>query len=177
MNIWEIALTVALAFFALWVCGMTNKFYDFVVSFFPIKIKVKELTCWHFEREESPLSSLHHCHEYNFAGTISIIPRKSKVALEVKHLYLEARTDKGELLKVPHLSTPVFDSVLNKLCDHILIDEKETSNFSFQLRLPNEVNFLSYGYVVFKFNRGKAKSKVSIKRDDEYRPKIGERYR
>lgn len=159
MNIWEIALAVALAFLALWVCGMTNKLYDFVVSFFPIKLKVKELTCWHFEREEPPHHAWHHCHEYNFAGTISVIPRTSKVTTEVKHLYLEARTDRGELLKVPHLSTPIFDSVLNKPRNTILFDKKETSIFTFQLRLPNEVNFPSYGYVVFKFNRGKAKKR------------------
>ena len=156
---------MALAFFALWVCGMANTLCDFIKSFFPVKLKAKKLTCWHIERPEPEHHAWQHCHEYNFAGEISITPRIKAV---VTAFYLELPTGKG-LLRVDYLQPPPPESRFPQITP----GNKIVDLFSFQARLPSQIEVPLYGYVVLKFNRGKAKSKVSIKLDDEYRPGLG----
>lgn len=122
----------------------------------PIKLKVKELICWRIERQEPEHHAFHHCHEYNFHGQITLIPRSELAVIE---FYLEIQTNIG-LLKVNTIDElPKF------------ISKKPITNmFLFQIKLYSETKVPQYGIIRLKLNRGKANKKVIIKLDDEYRP-------
>lgn len=132
------------------------------MSFFPAKLKAKELTCWHIERPEPEHHAWSHCHEYNFAGLIAITPRIKAV---IAAFYLELLTDK-ETLKVDSSQIPP------KTLSKVIPGEPIVEMCSFQIRLSEEIKVPLHGYVVVKFNRGEAKCKVSIRVDDEYRPPL-----
>ena len=136
------------------------KGWGFTMSFFPAKIKVDELTCWRIEREEPPHHMWHHCYEYNFAGEISIIAR---IAAIITAFYLELPLRNGLTLRVESQMIP--SNVLSKITP----DEPITDNYFFQIRCETEIIVPSQAYVIMEFKRGKAKRKVFIKVDDEYR--------
>ena len=129
----------------------------------PVKVKVNELFYWHIEREEPPHHAWHHCHEYDFVGEISIIPRIEAI---VTAFYLELPMEGGLTLKVKSQMVP--PNILSKISP----DEPITDNYFFQIRLENEIKMPSKVYVIMEFRRGKSKRKVLLKVNDEYRPRF-----
>ena len=165
---WDALLALILAFLALWVTGMVSKFCDWIKSYHPIKIKGSELAWWHIERESSPNGFIPHCHEYNFAGTLSLIPRAEVIINEVnlkipvgnkyqtvpcisgpanEHLWLNPDTQRTE-----------YKNIINDV-----FDKSITDNFSFQTRLENTIKIPQFAYVIVKHNRGVIKLKIALK--------------
>ncbi len=144
---------------------ISHYWYKFISK---VKLDIKELTCWHIEREEPPTHAFPHCHEYNFAGEILITPRTKTV---VKAFYLNLPIKK-EVLRADSLPLPpVFDlygNITSSGLTKITPDSQIIRTFTFQIRLKRGIHVPSCGYVVLEFEGGKVRSKVNIKLDDEY---------
>ena len=135
-----------------------------------VKIKGNVLAYWHIEREASPNGAIPHCHEYNFAGTLSLIPKDKAIPTEIS---LELRTG-NQYYKIPCIRSPVNEHLwLNpntqmteyKNIINDVLDKPITDNFSFQTRLDNEIIIPNFAYVVIRHNRGESKMRVSLKRN------------
>jgi hypothetical protein len=167
---WDVLiLAIVAAFIAAWVCGMANKLCGFIKSFFPIKMKVKELSWTHIEREASPNGFIPHCHEYNFFGVISMFPRIKAVPIYDVYLKFEVRK---QVYKPHTLNTPQTDhiyldpnsgiAIYKDLIGDIL-DKPIKGNFSFQIRLEREIAIPQNADITVERKRGKSKHRVNLK--------------
>ena len=165
---WDALLALILAFVALWVTGMINKLCDWIKSYHPIKIKGSELAWWHIERESSPNGAIPHCHEYNFAGTLSLIPKDKAIPTEIS---LELRTG-NQYYKIPCIGSPVNEHLwLNpdtqmteyKNIINDVLDNPITDNLSFQKRLAYEIVIPDFANIVIKHKRGESCIRVTLK--------------
>ena len=132
------------------------------MSFSPAKLKIDELAYWCIERDGSASHSGILAREYNFQGIISIIPR---IKATITEFYLELPLGDSQVLRIDETD------YTSKISPKIISDEPIVYICSFQKRLPylQSINVPSYGYVIMKFNRGKANQKVKIKLNPEYR--------
>ncbi len=140
-------------------CMIMSHFWFRIIK--PLKLKVNELTCWHIERPEPEHCGWSHCHEYNFAGEISIT-RRTEVT--VKEFYLSLPMN-DKTLRVDSSWSPEGSL-------RLITNEKITNVYSFQIRRGRQLQMPSYAYVVMEFEHGKIKRKVRLKRDDNYRPNL-----
>jgi hypothetical protein len=168
-HIWQNALV--LAFVALLVVAMTTKLCDWIKSFRPFKIKGNELAWWHIEREASPNGFIPHCHEYNFAGTLSLIPRVNAILNEISlNIQIDNQYQKIRCIsdiKNEHMwLNPNTERVEYKNIINDVLDNPITDNFSFQTRLDNEIIIPNYAYIVIRHKRGESKIRVSLKRNN-----------
>lgn len=138
---------------------------EIIRKFFPVKLKIGKLTCWHIERPEPEHHGWAHCHEYNFACEFPIILRTEA---SITAFYIELLIG-NTVLRVDYSSSP--ESRFPK----IALGDRVANIYTFQVRLPNEIKVPPYGYVVLNLNRGKARKKAIIKVDDEYRPPLNYR--
>jgi len=149
---------------------MNDRISDFINSFRPVKLKTKELVCWHIEREEPPTHAFPHCHEYGFSGEMSITPKNKSIPIEITEFYLGLPTGRG-VIKANCISSPL-DSAFGIPPNNNIIApfQRVAGSFIFQIRIEEEIIIPPKAYVIIEFKRGKVKSKVVVKVDDEYRP-------